>query len=85
MAYKYEELKEFIFTDEGQRLFLKVRDKLAGLLNMSGAASIGTVLDGIIGDSWEKLACIDRLIELGEIVNISPENSVTQNQILTRP
>lgn len=66
-GYLYAELRDKLFTDEGQRLFLKVRDRAQALLAESGAAMVGAIIRGLSGDSWEMLACVDRLVELGEL------------------
>jgi hypothetical protein len=37
--YSYEEQKKELFTDEGQKLFLKIRDRAHNLLKISGVFS----------------------------------------------
>ena len=66
--YSYEENKYKIFTDEGQREFLKVRDEVNRLLDISGAFMLEKVFVKVHvshTDMW--LTYIDRLVELGEI------------------
>ena len=70
MPYNYQEQRETVFTDEGQRRFLKVRDSVDKMLKHSGAARSGEIIHEVCGDLWELLACIDRLVELGEIREI---------------
>lgn len=48
--YQYESEKQRIFTDEGQRAFLKVRDKVQSHLKQSGAFTLGSVM--VAGDTW---------------------------------
>jgi hypothetical protein len=67
MSYKYEKLRANLFTDEGQRRFLRIRDKVKLLLESAGAFQMSVMLHG--GD-WECMACVDRLVELGEIKEI---------------
>ena len=69
--YKYEELKPSLFTDEGQRRFLEIRDHVHKTLDKSGAIRMVEAISLSGGDSWEKLACVDRLVELGEIREIA--------------
>jgi len=64
--YNYEVQKQIVFTDEGQRMLLKVRDNMYKHCRDSGAVGFWQAVDGITGDSWDMLACVDRLIELGE-------------------
>lgn len=83
MPYTYEEHRNFVFTEEGQELFLKIRDKIKELLDVSGACRVGNVINNISGDTWNKLACIDRLSELGEIREIiDPNSSMGQHRVL---
>ena len=73
MSYKYENEKNWLFTDKGQRKFLTIRDKASALLKASGAFMMSNVL---IGGDWECLACVDRMVELGEIREILQPNGV---------
>jgi len=66
-VYEYEKEKPKLFTDEGQRAFLKVRDNVFHLLKEAGAVRMTEALRGSTGDSWFQLACVDRMVELGEI------------------
>ncbi|HEY6924448.1 MAG TPA: hypothetical protein VI653_13335 [Steroidobacteraceae bacterium] len=83
MAYSYEAEKPELFTDEGQRQFLKVRDEAQRLLKLAGAVTCDRLLLAAgSGSSWTQLACVDRLVELGEIRRITPVGSVaTQNEV----
>jgi hypothetical protein len=74
--YNYEEQKQNIFTESGQEMFLKIRDKVKLLLKSSGAFMLEKALLGITGDSWLQLACIDRLVELKEIKEITDKQKV---------
>lgn len=75
MPYTYEEHRNFVFTEDGQELFLKIRDRIKELLDVSGACRVGNVINCISEDTWNMLACIDRLSELGEIREIIDPNS----------
>lgn len=70
MSYDYGTERPRLFTDSGQRMFLQVRDAAAKLIKEAGAARCQEILRGVTGDSWQMLACVDRLIELGEIREI---------------
>lgn len=73
MPYRYEDEKKWLFTDMGQRKFLAIRDKVSTLLKTSGAFMMSNIISG--GD-WECLACVDRLVELGEIREILQSGEV---------
>ena len=75
-TYNYKEQKKNIFTEEGQKMFLKIRDNAHQLLESSGAFMMGHVIRNVGGgSSWDMLACVDRLVELGEIRELT-DNSV---------
>lgn len=74
--YSYAEQRDALFTDDGQRLFLSIRDQCHRLLRQAGAARMQEVIKGHAGDSWLMLACVDRLVELGEIREIFQPHTV---------
>lgn len=81
MSYQYETEKSKLFTDEGQRHFLKVRDNVKELLSVAGAFRVDKVLSG---DSWFCLACIDRLVELGELEELTGKQVAGQNRVFVK-
>lgn len=82
MPYNYEDQKQNLFTDEGQRMFLRIRDRAKELLAQSGAARCQELMAGAGGgDSWIMLACVDRLVELGEIREIPQVQCAGQHRI----
>lgn len=83
MPYSYEIEKPWLFTDDGQREFLKIRDRLRELTDLAGACSVYALLCKSSGESWKLLACIDRLIEIKEAQYLRTEGSF-QNRILIR-
>ena len=74
--YTYENEKSKIFTESGQEMFLKIRDKVQILLKQSGSFMLEKAISGVSGDSWVQLACIDRLVELKEIKEITDKTKV---------
>lgn len=80
MAYNYDEMKKDLYTDKGQRMFLEIRDNIHELLKISGAFMVDNAVINVNGDSFLKLACIDRLVELNEIELIYNEGH-TQNRV----
>ena len=74
--YRYEELKPTVLTDEGQRRFLLVRDFVHKTLATAGAVRMQEAMSAApSGDSWEQVACVDRMVELREIREI-PQTGV---------
>lgn len=73
--------KPVLFTDEGQRKFLKIRDNVSELLKKSGAVTMGKAIRGVTGDVWDSLACVDRMVELGEIREVHYGECAGQDRI----
>lgn len=82
--YNYETQKASLFTDEGQRMFLKIRDKVNKLLDAAGAFTQETAMRGITGDAWDMTACIDRLEELVEIREVGRSGPFLQHRVFVR-
>lgn len=78
--YNYAEERSFVFTEKGQVTFLQVRDHVAYLLKIAGAFQMERAFNGIKGGygSWEAMACVDRLVELNEIREITPRDCAGQ-------
>lgn len=74
--YAYQKQKDYLFTDEGQRLFLEIRDRTLNMLAQAGAVDMQHSAFGshVSGDSWEMMACLDRMVELGEIRELPQPN-----------
>ena len=82
MPYDYQEQKSAIFSEAGQRMFLRIRDHTKELLAKAGAARCQEIMAGAGGgDLWNMLACIDRLVELGEIREIPQERCAGQDRV----
>ena len=79
--YNYQNEKSKIFTEDGQVVFLKIRDKTQQLLKQSGVVMMNNIINGISGDSWLHLACVDRLVELGEIKEITNGGVAGQHRV----
>lgn len=71
MSYDYQTQRAEVFTERGQIMFLKIRDHTRRLLDISGAARLQEMIATTSGDSWTMLACVDRLVELGELKEIT--------------
>jgi hypothetical protein len=83
--YNYEEQKKQILTEDGLTTFIVIRDNIRTLLDQSGAVRLGNVLVGICGDTWTMMACIDKMAELGEIMEITkPDSCQGQDRIFIR-
>lgn len=83
-GYSYAEEKKVLFSEEMQTTFLKVRDHVQQLLKTAGAFRMQEAMEVTSGNSWSTMACVDRLVELGEVVEI-PRQSWAQYRIFTTP
>jgi len=83
MAYDYATERPALFTDEGQQAFLEVRDKVNKMLMGNGAVMHGSIR--VPGDTWFHMACLDRMIELGEIVEITGRDVAGQHRVYVKP
>lgn len=80
--YVYQDVRSRLFTDEGQRMFLKVRDFVQDALQYSGAVRMEEAMKAAMGgDSWAMLACVDRLVELGEIKEVTDGDCAGQHRV----
>lgn len=69
--YDYLTEREALFTDEGQRKLLSVRDRVHRLLKQAGAVRMREAIAELSGSTWVAMACVDRLVELGEIREVT--------------
>lgn len=74
--YDYQTERPKLFTEDGQVMFLGIRDRSKSLIAKAGAARVNEIMRGATGDSWVMLACVDRLVELGELREIKQEGYV---------
>ena len=79
--YNYQETKQRLFTEDGQVMFLKVRDQVKKLLAEAGAVRAQEAWKGVCGDSWMMLACLDRLVELREIRELNDVKAPGQHRV----
>lgn len=75
MAYVYGELKQHVFSENGQKMFLAIRDNAQRLIKTAGVATMEKIIAGQTGDVWQMMACVDRLVELGELLETRNELS----------
>ncbi len=84
MAYCYETEKPAVFLPENQAMFLSIRDKAFRLFELAGCATLENIISGQTGDSFTMIACVDRLVELGELRAVNVPIVASQYQIYAR-
>jgi hypothetical protein len=84
--YNYETEKQKLFTDEGQRMVLAIRDHVRDCLELAGAVSMGAAINvpGVCGESWMMMACVDRLVELDYLREIPQREVAGQYRIFVQ-
>lgn len=82
--YAYKSERDFVFSESGQEKFLAIRDRVNALLSDAGAVSMIGALRGSSGSAWSLMACVDRLVELGELREITGQDVAGQNRVFVR-
>lgn len=82
MPYSYEVERPNLFTPDGVKLLISVRDNVQYLLRLAGAVRLQEAIGGATGDSWHMLAAIDYLVELGELREITAPGVPGQYRVL---
>ena len=81
MRYDYETEKHKIFEEENQKLFLAIRDQVKAKIKIAGVVALPSAIalpDGIgAANSYTMIACVDRLVEIGELRKIEGDCSAT--------
>lgn len=87
--YRYEDEKPKLFTEDGSVIFSDIRDYVRAVITKSGAITMGAAIAGPkrkCGDSWLYMACVDRLVELGELREVTPDLAVMgQDRVFMAP
>lgn len=82
--YNYQEEKKDLLTEDGIKTLLKIRDRVKHLLNEAGAFRMEHAFKGASGSTWTMMACIDFMVEQGEISECKHSNiNAGQNRIFT--
>lgn len=79
--YNYPEIKPRLFTEDGQVQFLKIRDNVNSLIKQAGAVRMQEAWRNTTGDTWDMMACMDRLVELGELRELTGNDVCGQHRV----
>lgn len=74
MGYKYEECKPNLLDKKELRRFLEIRDIVKDEIDSVGMVVMGAVMMRATGDTWKSMACVEMLVEIGEIVETTQES-----------
>ena len=81
MIYDYEKERPKVFLPETQAMFLRIRDRAFALDGQAGCATLEKIISGCTGDSFTMIACVDRLVEIGELRKVPQQNVASQYEI----
>jgi hypothetical protein len=81
MSYDYQAQRSHVFTEAGQRMFLAIRDKAEACLKIAGSVQSQKLISVVSGDTWDMLACIDRLVELNYLCEITGRDVAGQDRV----
>jgi hypothetical protein len=82
--YNYSDFKTWILSDEGQRAFITFRDKAKTMLEQTGSFTLGCAIGWGSGDSWQRIALVDRMVELGELTKVERPGYASQSQVYVK-
>lgn len=81
MSYNYLIERPKIFTEDGTRMLLQIRDNCTRLHALAGAFTYIHATKGVSGMSWLMLACLDYLCEIGELEALDHDPPMSQDQV----
>lgn len=79
--YSYQVERPKLFTEDGLTLYVEIRDRVKRLLAEAGAVRADAAIKGSTGDSWLMLACLDRLVEAGELREVTDPKVPGQHRV----
>jgi hypothetical protein len=85
--YDYKKERPNLFKEDGVTILLKVRDNAYRLMDLSGAATVERIIQGVTGSSWTMLAALDYMAERQELLKMEfpvDRNYWTQAHVYTK-
>jgi len=77
----YKAHRQEIFTEEGFRALLGIKKNVIDCIAYSGAVTAENAWNGVSGDSFLLLNCLDYLVEIGEIKMLSGPETAGQRRV----
>ena len=81
MSYSYSEERPKLFSEKGSMLYIAIRDRVNRLLKEAGAVRMAEATQDFTGDGWLMMACLDRMVEMGEIKEVTDDDVFGQDRI----
>lgn len=74
MSYSYRKLRPTVFTEDGTVALLKAKRIIERAIKAADCVAMGMLLT-TRGNTWESMAIVDYLVEIGEIQEIRQERT----------
>lgn len=86
MRYSYEEQLQNIFSNDGQRIFFKIAVRVMEMLRDTGAVTMEKATEGqpSIAGKWFHMACLDHMVVIGLIREVTGTDVPQQFRIFVR-
>lgn len=84
VKYNYNEIKPQLFTEKGNLMFMKIQKKAHKLLNTAGAFTMVNLLNNTIGDGWLMIGCVERLVEINEIREVTNDDTNELDRVFVK-
>ena len=81
MGYSYEAEKPNVMTDEGQKDVMKLMQIAQDLLKEGRTVRMEELTKGFSGSNWTHMAYVDRLCEMGLLLEISGRDIPAQHRV----
>jgi hypothetical protein len=83
--YKYETEKKALMNTDGFRKILRMRERIDKLLETSAAFTMSKAIEGLTGDIWSRMACVDFFVEEKIIQEVpNPHSTFGQNRVFIK-
>lgn len=82
--YVYQTERPKLFTEDGVTKMLAVRDCVYRKIAVAGAVEQSHATDDVSGDGWLLLACLDYLVERGELREITSTSVPGQDRVFVK-
>lgn len=85
MSYDYKTEKPLLFTEEGVTIFIGIRDNVNRLIKEAGAIRAQEAMLKVSGSIWTMMAALDRMVELGELKELTTPDAMGQYRVFVKP
>ena len=79
--YDFAEQRPKLFTEDGVAKVIAIRDCVQRKIASAGAVKQSHATDGVSGDGWLLLACLDYLVERGELCELTGPSARGQDRV----